>query len=115
MGIDIDNIPEKKHNKHTREYPVAYLWYGKHAYEPIEQVIQLYPDYFFWMLETFQNVTPGQAAHFKVCYGEVIPPEAIEDVEPYYYIKKDPPELYQELCKFPRPELKPTLDLFRNT
>ena len=110
----IDNLPAgKKHLAKVREYPVAYLWYGKHAYEPLEQIMDLYPDYFLWMLEKFQNVTTSQATFFQKKYQVDIPPEAVENVPPYVYVRKDPPELYEALCKFPRPELSQVLHQYR--
>lgn len=96
-----------------REYPVVYLWYGKKAYRPIEEIMKDDVDYFFWLLEKFQNVTVEQAEYFKGLYGADIPNLFIENVKPYEYLKGDPEELYLELCKFPRPDLEETLRKYR--
>lgn len=67
------------------EVPCLYLWYGKHAYKPMEEVMEKWPDYFLWAVDEFLDITPDQASHFKDLYGEEIPPEYIKDVPPFDY------------------------------
>lgn len=83
-----------------RELPCSYLWYGKHAYKPIEEVIDKWPDYFLWEVSSFLDVTPAQAEYFKEKYGMELPPEVIApaEVQPYEYKKDSPEGEYEELC-----------------
>lgn len=97
-----------------REYPIVKFWYGKGArFKTIEDLMDGNPDWFLWALERFQNVTVGQAKHFKEKYGLDIPSRFVEDVPPYEYRVGDPEALYQELCTFPRPSLQETLRKYR--
>lgn len=80
------------------EWPVTHMWYTKKKGQTIEEIIDTDPDFFIWMVETFQNVTPKQASHFRQRTGIIIPGIFIQDVEPYDHIPADPDKLYMELC-----------------
>lgn len=88
--------PKRKH-----EFPVTHWWYGKHAYRPIEEVIDKWPDYFIWAVQKFQDVTVQQAKYFKDKYGMELPAEVIApaEVEPYEYTKGSPEGEYADVCK----------------
>ena len=81
-----------------REWPVKSMWYTKHKGKTIEWIIDHDVTYFVWMVKTFQNVTPGQAQHYKEKYKKNIPAQYVQDVEPYEWKKGDPEEMYMELC-----------------
>lgn len=82
-----------------REYPVHHMWYGKGAGRTIEEIIDWRPDYFIWLVQTFLDVTPSQAAYFKKKYGMDLPKEYIRDVQPYIHLKNSPTEEYKEVCE----------------
>ena len=98
MATDTRSIT-KKQRKH--EHPCSYLWYGKHAYKPIEEVIDKWPDYFLWEVSEFLDVTVQQARYFKDKYGMELPAEVIApaEVEPYEYTKGSPEGEYADVCK----------------
>lgn len=91
-----------------REYPVHHMWYGKGAGRTIEEIIDWKPDYFIWLVQTFLDVTPSQAAYFKKKLGMDLPREVIRDVVPYIHHKLSPPEEYERICKtgFLPPDVK---------
>ena len=88
-----------------REYPITRFWYGKAArFKSIEELIDQDPLYFIWAVQTFQDVTPAQANHFKNKYGmelpdNVIAPKELKPYNPPKDIHKRPWDLtYKELC-----------------
>lgn len=64
----------------------------------MEEIITEDPDFFIWMVETFQNITPKQAECFYIKTGVRVPPECIQDVTPYDHHRDDPDRMYMELC-----------------
>lgn len=80
------------------EYPIVSFWYTKYKGRTIEWIIDHDPEYFIWMVKTFQDVTPSQAEYFFSIHKRRIKDEYIQDVEPYEWVKGDPVELYEELC-----------------
>ena len=92
------NMIGPMNKNHRHEWPVAMMWYTKHAGKTIERIIDTDIDYFEWMVRTFQLVTPMQAAYYKLRTGRIIPPEYIQDVVPYQWRKGDPDGLYMEIC-----------------
>lgn len=88
-------------DKRRHELPVTHWWYGKHAYRPIEEVIDKWPDYFIWAVSSFQDVSVQQAKYFKEKYGMELPSEVIApaEVEPFVFTKESTSEEYIELCK----------------
>lgn len=87
------NIPTRRY-----EWPVTHMWYTKKSGMTIEEIIDSDPEFFMWMVETFQNVTPTQARYFYGKVGIRIPSEWIQDVEPYDHKPTDSDRLYSELC-----------------
>lgn len=83
---------------HPREWPVETIWYTRHAGQTIERIIDTDPDYFEWMVRTFQLVTPAQAVYYRKRTNRTVPSEYIHDVEPYRWQKGDPDKLYMEIC-----------------
>ena len=81
-----------------KEWPVTHMWYTKKCGMTMEEIIDTDPDFFIWMVETFQNITPNQADHFYRKAGFRVPDECIQDVEPYDHRTTDPVKLYMELC-----------------
>lgn len=65
------------------EAPIRAFWYGKKAGQTIEEIIDTDPTYFIWCVGQFLNVTPAQAAYFQNKYNMELPPNVIQDVEPY--------------------------------
>ena len=86
------------HSNHPHEYPIVRYWYTKHKGQTIEEIIRKDPEYFEWCVNTFQDVTPGQARYYKEITGKEVPHEYIQDVPPYEWIPGDPDKLYMELC-----------------
>lgn len=92
-----------------REFPIKKFWYGKGAaYKSIEELIEKRPGWFIWAVETFQDVSPSQAEHFREIYGMELPNEVITSQEvldslnggsPYEYKKGDTEEVYKDLCR----------------
>lgn len=86
------------------EYPIERFWYSKAArFSSIEELIDKDPQYFIWAVETFQDVTPKQAEHFKEVYGMELPKWCIApaDCPPYTHPRGAPlddPE-YEKLCE----------------
>lgn len=85
-------------NNRRNEWPVTMMWYTKKKGQDIENIIDSDPDFFMWMVETFQNVTPQQANYFKRKYAVVVPEKFIQDVEPYTWEEEDPDRIYMEIC-----------------
>ena len=92
-----------------REFPIQKFWYGKGAaYKSIEELMEKNPGWFIWAVETFQDLTPQQAEHFKEVYGMDLPEDVIcsrelldkiNNGKPYEYQKGDTEEMYKELCR----------------
>lgn len=92
-----------------REFPIKKFWYGKGAAcRSIEELMEKNPKWFLWALETFQDVTPGQAAHFEKVFGMDLPKEficsqelmdEINEGNPYEFKKGDSEDVYKELCR----------------
>ena len=83
---------------HPHEYPIIRLWYTKHAGDTIERIIDTDIQYFEWMVNTFQMVTPDQARYYEQHKHKKIPDEYIMDAPPYEWRRGDPERLYIELC-----------------
>lgn len=92
-----------------REFPIKKFWYGKGAaYRTIEELMEKNSGWFIWAVETFQDLTPAQAEHFKKVYGMELPPELITSQElldeinggeAYEFKKGDSEEVYKNLCR----------------
>lgn len=94
----------RRYDKTGGEYPIQRFWYSKAArFSSIEELIDKDPEYFIWAVETFQDVTPAQAEHFKEVYGMELPKWVIspEECVPYIHPKEAPllDPGYEELCK----------------
>lgn len=89
----------KQNPNRSYEWPVTMMWYTKKAGKTIEEIIDSDVDFFIWMVETFQNVTPKQAEYFKRKYKVEVPSQFIQNVEPYEWKEGDPELLYTEICK----------------
>lgn len=85
--------------KYDREYPIVRFWYTKQAGRTIEEIIDREPSFMEWAISTFQNVTPAQADYFEKKTQKSIPPEYIQDVQPYEWREGDPEQLYATLCE----------------
>ena len=92
-----------------REFPIRKFWYGKGAaYNTIEELLEKNPGWFIWAVETFQDLSPAQAEHFRKVYGMELPESVITSQElldsingglPYEYKKGDGEEVYKEICR----------------
>ena len=92
-----------------REPPIKFFWYGKGAaYSSIEELMEKNPRWFIWAVESFQDLSPDQAQHFREVYGMDLPKEVITSQElleeingglPYEYKKGDSEEVYKDLCR----------------
>lgn len=92
-----------------REFPIKKFWYGKGAaYRDINELMEKNSRWFIWAVETFQDLTPEQAEHFKEVYGMELPSEVICSQElldkinngkPYEYQKEDTEDVYKDLCR----------------
>mgnify|MGYP003302887496 CR=1 FL=1 len=93
------------------EWPISKWWYTQYAGKTFEQAVLMDYTFIKWAIETFQNVTPKQAEFYEKITGDVVPEQAIQNVEPYEWQKGDPEELYMELCENQNLEL--TLNKYR--
>lgn len=92
-----------------REFPIKKFWYGKGAaYKTIEELMEKNPGWFIWAVETFQDLTPEQAEHFKEVYRMDLPQEVIcsqelldeiNNGEPYEFKKGDSEDVYKDMCR----------------
>lgn len=92
-----------------REFPIKRFWYGKGAaYKSIEELMEKNSSWFIWAVETFQDLTPQQAEHFKEVYGMDLPSnlitsqellDEINNGEPYEWKKGDSEDVYKDLCR----------------
>ena len=92
-----------------REFPIKFFWYGKGAaYSSIEELMEKNPKWFIWAVETFQDLSPDQAEHFKEIYGMELPKEVIASQElldeinsgeAYGFKKGDSEEIYKNICR----------------
>lgn len=92
-----------------REFPIKKFWYGKGAaYRDINELMEKNSRWFIWAVETFQDLTPEQAEHFKEVYGMELPSELvcsqelldeINNGKPYEFKKGDSEDVYKELCR----------------
>lgn len=93
----------------VREFPIKKFWYGKGAaYRDIDELMEKNSKWFIWAVETFQDLTPAQAEHFKEVYGMDLPSEVIckqelldeiNNGEPYEFKKGDTEDIYKEMCR----------------
>lgn len=81
-----------------REWPIKMFWYTKKCGKTIEEIIDSDPEWLWWAVKTFQNLTPKQAKYYKEVTGHEIPEHYIQDVTPYEYEKGDPESMYMDLC-----------------
>lgn len=94
----------RRNDKTGGEYPISRFWYSKAArFGSIEELIDQDPLYFIWAVETFQDVTPAQAEHFRKVHGMDLPGWCIAPAEcpPYTHPKGAPlddPD-YMKLCE----------------
>lgn len=80
------------------------MWYGKGAGRTLEEIMAWKPDYFLWLVETFLDVTPEQAAHWSGLYPGPdfrLPPEVISppELRPYLHTRGVPEDTYSRLCQ----------------
>lgn len=85
---------------HPHEWPIVKFWYTKHAGWTIEELIDKDTEYFEWVVNTFQDVTPQQAAYYHKRTGRKVPDAYIRNVEPYLWQKGDGElEPYMTICR----------------
>lgn len=80
------------------EWPIVRFWYTRKEGQTIESIIDTDITFFEWAVSNFQNVTPSQARYYTNRTCRVVPNEAIQDVEPYEWLKGDDERLYISIC-----------------
>lgn len=82
-----------------REWPIVRFWYTQKNGKTIEEIIDTDPDWLWWAIREFQNLTPKQAEYYQLRTGKKLSPHYIQDVTPYEYQSGDPGGLYMDLCR----------------
>ena len=53
-----------------REWPIVRFWYTKKNGKTIEEIIDTDPDWLWWAIREFQNLTPKQAEYYQLRTGK---------------------------------------------